>query len=110
MEVNDRGGERICGQGLFGRICEMERQEKMQILERICRQGREKCRTMIGSVTEIELRPGKPGRGEEMEVSDRSCDSISGQGFFDKNCEMKRKEKCKTLIGSVDRDERNADL
>ena len=45
-----------------------------------------------------------------MEVSDRSCDGISGQGLFDRICEMEGKERCKFLIGSVDRDERNADL
>ena len=45
-----------------------------------------------------------------MEVSDRSCDRISGQGLFDRICEMERKEKCKSLTGSVGRDERNADL
>ena len=79
----------------------------MQIFDRNCEQGREKCRSMIGSVTDMDLRSG---REEEMEVSDRSCDGISGQGLFDRICEMEGKEKCKFLIGSVDRDERNADL
>ena len=45
-----------------------------------------------------------------MEVSDRSCDRICGQGLFERICEMEGKEKCKSLIGSVDRYERNADL
>ena len=45
-----------------------------------------------------------------MEVSDRSSDRICAQGLFGRVCEVEGREKCKTLIGSVDREERNADL